>query len=357
MIFLKRQKKIIVTLVISILILIFIYLIIKFFPFYSIIIVFIGKMLLPFIIAAFISYLLHPIVDYLTTGLRINRAISVLIIFLAFFILFFIIGYLTLPILTRQLIELNDQLPHLFYIYEQFIYSIYDSTAFLPEVVHDKITEFINKLETLLDGKTTKWLDKLTNIFDFIVILTIIPVLVFYFLKDFTIIKNSLQMLLTKNNYAKAELIMSAVDDSLGKYIRGQILISTTITFITLISYHLLHLKYALVLAMFAGVMNIVPYFGPLIGLLPALLLSITISWKTTIFVIITTMVVQILEGSFLSPYIMGKSVQIHPILIILSLLVGVEIGGIIGMIVAIPVVTICKGIFEKLWYVNNQSR
>src|SRR5690625_2047286 len=132
-------------------------------------------MLLPFLLAAFISYLLHPIVDYFVS-LHIHRALAVIIIYVTFIIILVLIGYFTFPILTRQLTELNEQLPKLFYVYEQFIYSIYDSTAFLPEIVHDKITELISHLETTLDKKTTLWINKLTNIFDFIVILTIIPI-------------------------------------------------------------------------------------------------------------------------------------------------------------------------------------
>src|SRR5690625_4368505 len=189
MIFLGRQKKLVFILLISILILILSYFVIKFFPIYSVLFIFIGKMLLPFMVAGFISYLLYPIVDYLVS-IRINRTIAVFIIFVTFITMLFTIGYFTLPMLTRQLTELNEQLPILFYTYEQIIYYLYDSTAFLPEVVHDKMTELINHLEISLDKKTSQWINKFTDIFDFIVILTIIPVLVFYFLKDFTKIKS-----------------------------------------------------------------------------------------------------------------------------------------------------------------------
>jgi len=355
MIFLRRHKSLIFILIISILTIILSYFIIKFFPIYSVVFIFIGKMLLPFLLASFVSYLLHPIVDYLVS-IRINRTIAVLIIFVTFIIIIFAFGYFTLPMLTRQLIVLIDQLPMLFYTYEQFIYDLYESTVLLLEIVHDKMTEFINHLEVALDKKTSQWINKFSNIFDFVIILTIIPVLVFYFLKDFEKIKENLQSMLNKKDYYKAEVIMSAIDDSLGKYIRGQVIISLSITFITLVAYHLLKIKYALILALFAGLMNVIPYFGPVIGLVPALLISLTMSWKTVIFVIMTTIIVQMVEGSFLSPYIIGKSVQIHPIFIILSLLVGVEIGGIIGMVFIIPLVTICKGVFQKMRQLNSQS-
>src|SRR5690625_6880209 len=82
---------------------------------------------------------------------------------------------------------------------------------------------------------------------------------------------------------------------------------------------------------------------------------TMIISWILVIIVLVTTVIVQILENSFLSPYIMGKSVQIHPVIIIFTLLIGAEIGGIIGMIIAIPTVTICKAIFSKILEIKQQ--
>src|SRR5690625_1915641 len=125
--------------------------------------------------------------------------------------------------------------------------------------------------------------------------------------------------------------------------------------FVTLIIYYILQIKYALLLAAFLGLMNIIPYFGPIIGTIPALAIALTMSWKTALFVLITSAVVQILESSFLSPYIMVKSVQIHPIIIICTLLIGAEIGGVIGMIIAIPTVTICKAVFSKILETKQQ--
>src|SRR5690625_330051 len=81
---------------------------------------------------------------------------------------------------------------------------------------------------------------------------------------------------------------------------------------------------------------------------------TMIISWKLVIIVLVTTIIVQILEGSFLSPYIMGKSVQIHPVIIIFALLVGAEVGGILGMVIAVPLITIVRAIFVRL-YINRQ--
>lgn len=349
-----KQKKLIYKIVLAILFVLLLFLLIKLYPMYQSILVFTGKILLPFIIAAFISYLLYPITLKLHE-LNLNKAIAVIVIYFIFFLIVTIAIYKAFPVFVRQLQDLSEQLPQLIIIYEDFIYSIYDSTSFLPEVVHDKIAEFIIRIETSIENQITHILNKLSNIFDFIIILTIIPVLVFYFLKDFSEIKQWFKKWMTNRNFQRAEEILSAIDISLGKYIRGQLIISLSIMFVTLVIYYILQIKYALLLAAFLGIMNIIPYFGPIIGTIPALAIAVTMSWKTVLFVLITSVVVQVLESSFLSPYIMGKSVQIHPIVIILTLLIGAELGGIIGMIIAIPTVTICKAIFSKILEMKQQ--
>src|SRR5690625_1368855 len=127
---------------------------------------------------------------------------------------------------------------------------------------------------------------------------------------------------MNKKYHNRLSLLIYAVDKSLGNYIRGQFLLSLCLTLVTFIVYHLINLKYALLLAIFIGLFNIIPYFVPIIGVFPAILIATSISWKHVIIVIVSALVIQILEGSFLSPYIMGKSVHIHPIAIIFALLI-----------------------------------
>src|SRR5690625_4617699 len=344
----EKQKRIIYVTVLAILFIFILFLLIKLYPMYKFVLASLGRILFPFIVAAFISYFLYPVVLKLHE-LNMNKAMAVIIIYLIFFAIVSITIYKAFPVFVRQLQDLSEQLPQLIVIYEDIIYSIYESTSFLPEVVHDKISEFIIKIETAIENQLTRILNKLTNIFDFIIIITIIPVLVFYFLKDFSEMKQWFRKWMTRRSFFRAEEILATIDVSLGKYIRGQLIISLTIMIVTFIIYYILHIKYALILAAFLGLMNIIPYFGPIIGTIPALAIALTMSWKTALFVFITSVVVQIVESSFLSPYIMGKSVQIHPIIIILALLIGAEIGGIIGMIIAIPTVTIFKAVFSKI--------
>lgn len=345
-----QTKKYLINILLIIFIILLIYFVVKLFPVLKIVLLFIGRLLLPFIIAAFISYLLHPIVLKLHKQLKIHKAIAILIIYLLFFSFTFLLFYKSFPIFVYQLQDLSEQLPQFVLMYEEIIYSIYQSTSFLPEMVHDKITNFIGKLEESLERQIENVLEKAINIFDFFVVLTIIPVLVFYFLKDYAEIKYITKSFIPKKYHSRFEQLIIAVDDSLGGYVRGQLIISSVVFFLTYIVYYTIELKYGLLLASIMGMMNIIPYFGPIIGTIPAALIAMTTSWNLVIIVLITTIAVQIIEGSFLSPYVMGKNVKVHPVFIIFTLLIGAEIGGIIGMIIAVPTMTILKAIISEIY-------
>lgn len=346
-------KKVIYICISIILVILVIYLLIKLYPVYKVFFMFIGRILTPFIIAAFISYLLYPVVTKLNQ-FNISKGFAVIIIYLLFFSLMTILFYKSFPVFVHQLQDLSEQLPQSMILYENIIYSVYESTSFLPEIVHDKMDDFIYRIEQSVERQIENILERAANLFDFVITITIIPVLVFYFLKDFIEMKKSLQKLVPEKYFQRIDTMLIAIDESLGGYVRGQLIISSAVMFVTYVIYHTFQLKYALVLAVIMGLMNVIPYFGPIIGTIPAVAVAMTTSWKLVVVVLVTTLIVQTLENSFLSPYVMGKSVQIHPVLIILTLIIGAEIGGIIGMIIAVPLITIVRAIIVQI-YLNKQ--
>src|SRR5690606_13877623 len=118
-----------------------------------------------------------------------------------------------------------------------------------------------------------------------------------------------------------------------------------------LIIFKWIDVPYALLLSILLGLTNIIPYFGPIIGAIPAVIIAYASSPSLAIYVVITIFAVQVIEGNLLSPYIMGKNIKIHPIAIIFVLLLGGELFGILGMILAVPVLAILKVIFKHLPY------
>lgn len=344
----KNKLTLIYYIIVTISLIFLTYLIIKLFPVYGSIFSFLIHLLIPFIIASFVAYILYPIITWLKQY-NFPNVLSILFIYMLFIGGFIYSVYRVYPALMIQLRDLNEHIPQFIKMYEDTIYQIYVSTSFLPEAVHDQMDQFIFNIETTLENQVGKIMSGFTKIFDFIVMLTIIPVLVFYFLKDYQAIKKYFVTFIPVKHRNMVEQIAGVIDRSLGGYIRGQLLVAGFVSLLTFITFHLIGVKYALLLAMIMGVTNIIPYFGPIIGALPAVAITITVSTKLTIIVIIAVLIIQIVESNFISPYIVGKTMNIHPIAIIFALLLGGKIYGIVGMIIAVPALTILKEVINHL--------
>ncbi|WP_047981411.1 AI-2E family transporter [Ornithinibacillus contaminans] len=343
------QKKLINFLywiILGIFVCLFIFLLVKLFPYYKAFFSFLLSLLAPFLIACFIAYLLYPIVQKIHLY-NIPRSIAILLIYFLFFGGVGYLVYRVYPAVVHQLRDLDEYLPQLVEMYQSLVYQLYESTSFLPETVHDKISETIQSIEMSLDGIIGNLIGGVTKIFDMVILITIIPVLVFYFLKDYDKIRRYISRYIPSKYRNNASNLVHAVDEGLGNYIRGQLLVCLFIVITSYVIFQLLGLKYALLLALFMGLMNIIPYFGPIIGAIPAVLIALTISGKMVAYVLIGVFVIQLIESNLLSPYIVGRSTRIHPVAIIFVLLFGSKLGGIVGMIFAVPLLTILNVVIK----------
>ena len=324
------------------------YLLVKLFPLYGTVFSFLWSLFSPFIVACFIAYLLYPVITKLN-GWNIHKGLAILLIYFLFFGGLGYLIYRVYPMMIHQLNDLNEQLPQFIAMYEKLIYQLYEYTSFLPEAVHDKIDQLIVGIENKVNDLIGNLLGGFTKIFDMILFLTVIPVLVFYFLNDYNKIKAYFKKFIPQKYRNQGSKMMHAVDESLGNYIRGQLLVCFFVTMTTLIIFRLFDIKYALLLAIIIGITNIIPYFGPIIGAVPAVAITLTMSGKLVLVVLISIFVIQLIESNLLSPYIVGKSINIHPVAIIFALLLGGKLFGIAGMILAVPLMTIIRVITKHL--------
>lgn len=344
----KKALSFLYWLIIGIFVFLFIYLLVKLFPLYGTVFSFLWHLFAPFLIACLIAYLLYPVVNKIHS-LNIPRGVAILLIYLLFFGGTAYLIYRVYPAMIHQLKDLNEQLPQFVDTYEALIYKLYEYTSFLPEAVHDKMDQLIISVEHSLDRILAKLVGVFTKIFDMIVLLTVIPVLVFYFLKDYEKIKSFFKKFIPKKYQRQTSLMCHAIDKSLGNYIRGQLIVCSFVSLTTFIVFYFLNIKYALLLAIIMGLTNIIPYFGPIIGAIPAIGITLMMSGKLVVFVLISIFVIQLIESNLLSPYIVGKSINIHPVAIIFVLLLGGKLFGVIGMILAVPLLTILKVITNHI--------
>lgn len=337
-----NPKQVIYWLIIAILLLILIYLLILTKPFYAGFFSFMGKLLLPFLIAGIIAYLLHPLIERLYR-FRIPRGIAVGIIYLLFFGGTAFLLYRTYPLMVKQVTELSHHFPQFISLYQEILNKIYTSTSFLPESFHDRIDAFILSIENSISTLSGSVIGSFNGMIDKIIFLTVIPVLVFYFLKDYTSMHAFFIHLIPRTYREKTATLLKEMSKGLGGYIRGQIIISSLVGVISMLFWLWLGIPYALLLGFILAIVNLIPYFGPIIGAIPVTTVAYTISPEKALLVIVIIFIIQLIESNLLSPYIMGKTVKIHPVGIIFILLLGGQLAGVIGMIASVPLFTMLK--------------
>jgi predicted PurR-regulated permease PerM len=296
----------------------------------------------PFLIGGFITYLLHPIVEKLHEK-GLHRGIAIFLIYFLFFggIAFAI--YRGVPALITQLRDLSESAPLLAEQYREWVKVLQSHTREWPDGLQDKVNEGIIAFETKLDSLLSVIVNLMLSLLNSAVFFVIIPFIAFYMLKDFHLMKRAVWYITPKKWRRKGTKFLKDVDESLGGYIRGQLFVCVIIGTLSAILFWIFDLKYPLILGLIIAITNVIPYFGPIIGAVPAIVIAATISGKMVFITVVIVFGLQFIEGNILSPYIVGKSLHMHPLMIMAALTGGGEIGGIIGMIVAVPTLAILK--------------
>lgn len=298
--------------------------------------------LIPFVISVFITYLLHPLIEKISNR-GVPRTIAILLIYLLFFGGLGYGLYKGIPAILAQLKDLAESFPEFSKTYRVWLKEIETGTSKLPPFIHGQLDELLYSVEGYIDYLLSRTLESFKRVFNSIFLIAIIPFIVFYMLKDHDQMMKALWYITPRKLRKSGQLFFRDVDVSLGNYIRGQLIVCLLVGTTASLAFLISGMKYPLLFGSIVGVTNIIPYFGPIIGAIPAAIIAATISMKMLIIVVVVVFGLQFIEGNLLSPIIVGKSLRLHPIVIIAALLVGGEIGGIVGLITAVPVVAILK--------------
>lgn len=298
--------------------------------------------ILPFAIGGFITYLLHPIVEKLHEK-GLNRGLAIFFIYILFFGGIGVGLYKGIPAIIDQIKDLSESAPVLAEQYRRWIGELQTHTRAWPDGLQARIDDGIDAFEKKLDSLLSVIVNILLNFLNSALIMMIIPFIAFYMLKDFPLIKRALWYITPKKWRKKGTLFLKDVDESLGSYIRGQLLVCVIIGSVSALLFWIFHLKYSLILGLIVGVTNVIPYFGPIIGAVPAVVIAATSSAKLVLITVIIVFGLQFLEGNILSPMIVGKSLHMHPLIIMMALTAGGEVGGILGLILAVPILVVIK--------------
>ena len=300
------------------------------------------------IISIVIAYTLKPLRNYFCEKLHISYKKSSLLIILLLLLSFVGLIYCIVPTMLNESGNFGVMLDSI----EEYILSLAARFKLdrLPifETIYIQIGEKINMI---LSNTSTHLVDNLIDMGENLVTLAIVPITTYYFLADSKLIYNKLLLVLPTDKRVIVKNINKNIDKILSRYILSQLLLCLIIGVLSFILLLILRVKFPLVLSIINAVANIIPYFGPIIGGVPIIFIALTGSVTKGIIAAIGVILIQQVEGNFLAPKITGDSTNMHPIIIIILLVLGDKIGGVIGMVLIVPIAVIIKVIYNDIDY------
>lgn len=321
--------------------------------------VFSSTVVLPIILASIGYYLLRPILRLLER-IRIPRPWGILIIFLGTGGLITLLIFLGLPFLKLQFNNLVDDFPTYFkkltldidtFLRTSIFSSYYESLDINPLAIVESGPDNVGKFLTDMVGGIafglTSFVSALTG---FVLAIVTVPFILFYLLKDGEKLPKFFIKMLPPSMRDDAEVIVKDADHQISSYIQGQILVAMCIGIMVTIGFTIIGMEYALPLGVIAMFTSVVPYLGPLIAITPAVIIAIVTSPFMLVKLAIVWTIVQLIDGKFISPQIMGKSLSIHPITIIFVLLTAGSLFGVAGVILGIPGYALLKVVITHLF-------
>ncbi|MED3853337.1 AI-2E family transporter [Priestia megaterium] len=317
--------------------------------------IFIKTIALPIILAGICFYLFNPLVDFLERK-GVKRIISILVLYIVIIGALAIIISSVIPSLKNQVDRLIDNIPELTHDVQHAVTNL-SNNRYVEQGLQsantdlDKLSKDASKhLSKYVSGFSSGIVNFVGTITEIILSVAVLPFILFYLLKDGKNLPNYIVKLLPNRSRSEAKFILADMNHALSAYIRGQIFVAICIGVLLFIGYLIIGLDYALLLAIIAMVTNVVPYLGPIIAIIPAIIIAFITSPFMLVKLAIVWAVVQLLEGKVISPQIMGRSLDIHPITVIFVILTAGNLFGIIGIILAVPGYAVLKVIITHIY-------
>ncbi|MBC1475851.1 AI-2E family transporter [Listeria grandensis] len=312
----------------------------------------VSTLFLPIMIAGFLFYLFNPIVLFLEKR-KVPRLVSVLSIFIAF-ILILVLAVVQLgPILADQVASLVQAAPKYWEQFQHWWDNLVQNSSIKNVDIKaemEKLNISIPKLLNTVIGSLSGSLGLIFGfVSGFVMILVTVPFILFYMFKDGHKFLDSSGKFFPQGIRTEAREMIQAMNKTISTYISSQAIDCMFVGIFTMIGYFIIGEPYALLFGLIAGVTNIIPYLGPFIGAAPAVIVALFDSPLQAVLVIVVVTIVQQIDSNLLSPYIMGKSLSIHPLTIIIILIVAGNLAGILGMILGVPTYAVVKTLIVNL--------
>ncbi|MDS0524988.1 AI-2E family transporter [Clostridium sp. SHJSY1] len=300
------------------------------------------------LISYLIAYILVPIRNRIRDRLKIKNRIVSLILILFLMILFIVSLVLLIPAVFKEIDNLEPVIKKITIFLEENIENSKHLNLGFAKFLYDEIKQGMVEFGDVL---STKLVDNIISISEHMLSMAVIPVVTYYFLADNKEINGKFLNLVPLEKRKITKVITSDINKLLSRYIGSQLILSVIVTGITFIMLLILKVKFSIALSILNGILNIIPYFGPIFGAIPIIFIALLDSPTKGLWTGIGIFLLQQIEGNILSPKITGDSINIHPLMIIILLIIGENFGGFVGMLIIVPIGVIIKVIWEDINY------
>ncbi len=299
------------------------------------------------VISFIVSYILKPAVNYLVKN-KINKKVATLFLLFMFLIFFIAIISILIPSIImettgaqKEFDAINDLMKNIENEISKFTKN---DNIFLIQEIYSNIKGFISSSMVL-------FLSYLMSFAENIVGFSVVPVIAYYLIVDGGALIGIVLKVFPVSIRNSIKLFWKDIDKILRRYIYAQFILSAFVFVFTFTALYFINIKYALLLSILNGLFNIIPIFGPIIGTIPAIIIAFMMSPYKALYVFIAYFIIQQVEADIIAPKITGETINIHPIVIILLILIGQKIGGVFGMILSVPIAATIKVIYEDINY------
>ncbi len=320
------------------------------------------NVLLPYLLGLVLAYLLLPLVNWLDNHMparfqawRVARPLAIIVTYLLLIALITAIIAFFVPLVVDQVQVLIKNWPDLAsrvtdWGERGWGWYLENISADWRQTIETNLKGLLDDVATAIKDGLLATVRTVSSTISFIIGLVVIPFWLFYILHDESQVKTGVIRALPERLRADVQCTASLIDDVLSAYIRGQLLLCLFVGGMATIALFLIGVPFALVLGLIAGLFEALPYVGPILGAIPALLVALLSDPGSALWVAVAFFAIQQVENLVLVPRIAGESVKLHPAMVMVVLVVGNELAGFPGMLVAVPVTALIRDVFKYLY-------
>lgn len=303
------------------------------------------------IISLLIAMIFSPIVDFLEKR-GLQRFFSVLSVFILTGVLIFSLISFLFPRIAYQFNELGsaltpENIKSLLGNFEKTIKSLF---PFLNSVqIADRVVTF---MQNIIIGWVNNISNILSSIISIVAILVIVPFMTFFILKDNRILMKGIVNVMPNRYFEVSYSVIKKISKELSRFVRGWILDAFCVGMMSGVGLALLGIQNAASIGFVAGVGHLIPYFGPIIGGIPAIIISVVQFGNFSMLpnILLLFILVYTFDNGFIQPNVFSKNTDLHPLVIILLILIGSEVLGIFGMLIAVPAATVVRTATREIY-------